>query len=125
MVRSLALALFIAFAPAAAAQATEQADLAACQAMEAAFAPRKAEIDALQATRDAAAAAAETHGAAWEEFEVHRNVSARHAEAANREKAAYDEARKALARAEMALQASLRQYNADAAVFNARCTKAD
>ncbi|MEQ9506399.1 MAG: hypothetical protein RLO80_09000 [Hyphomonas sp.] len=97
-------------------------DAAACKAMKAALAPREAEISDLKAKRDASAELTETAGEAWDEVEVHRLMSSGHAAQADSGKAAYEEARRQLARDEMALQATLKQYNADVAVFNARCT---
>jgi hypothetical protein len=97
-------------------------DVAACKAMKAALAPREAEISDLKAQRDASAELTETKGEAWDDVEVHRLSSSGHAAEADSAKSAYEEARRQLARDEMALQATLRQYNSDVAVFNARCT---
>ncbi len=96
-------------------------DVAACKAMQATLAPRVAEITDLTSKRDASAELVEATGEAWEDVEIHRLVSAGHAAKADSEKAVYEDARRQLARDEMALQASLKQYNADVAVFNGRC----
>lgn len=95
----------------------------ACTAMQASLKPRQQEIETLQQRRDTSAGFVETAGMRWDDLEVHRLVSARHAEVADREKLAYEEARKQLASDELALQSALKQYNFDIAAFNARCTK--
>lgn len=122
MIRTLISLALYAGAFAGPALANGKAD-PACLAMQASLKPRQEEIDTLHAQRDASAEAVETTGQAWDDVEVHRLMSAQHAEAADREKLAYEEARKQLARDELALQSALKQYNADVAVFNARCTK--
>jgi hypothetical protein len=76
--------------------------------------------------RDAAPEAGRDYrddGEAWEDLEIHRRASAGHAAQADTAKAAYDEAKKLLAQRELALQASVRQYNDDIAAFNSRCAK--
>ena len=96
-------------------------DAAACKAMKAALAPRAVEVADLKAKRDASAELTEVAGEAWDEMEVHRLMSSGHAAQADSGKAAYEDARRQLARDEMALQATLKQYNSDVAVYNARC----
>lgn len=96
-------------------------DAAACKAMKAALAPRAVEVADLKAKRDASAELTEVAGEAWDEVEVHRLMSSGHAAQADSGKAAYEDARRQLARDEMALQATLKQYNSDVAVYNARC----
>lgn len=96
-------------------------DAAACKAMKAALAPRAVEVADLKAKRDASAELTEVAGADWDEVEVHRLMSSGHAAQADNGKAAYEDARRQLARDEMALQATLKQYNSDVAVYNARC----
>ncbi len=113
----------LALAPAASAQ-TRQAsasDSEFCQMLRGVMTPQRAELEQLETERDAAAETVESLGESWEDSEVHRNVSARHAAAADRDKAAYDEARQALARKELALAAALRDYNRQVETFNARC----
>lgn len=122
-IRPLMLALLIAGAHAAVAEANGASDLKACKAMAATLAPKQADIADMTAERDAAAEAVETHGEAWEDAEVHRRVSASHAAAADRAKAAYDDARKLLASHEMALQSSVTQFNDDVAAYNSRCAR--
>lgn len=122
MIRTLLALTLCAAALAGPAFANGKADTA-CKAMQASLVPRQADIDVLHARRDASAEAVELAGQAWEDAEIHRLVSARHAEAADREKLAYEEARKQLARDELALQSTLKQFNTDVAAFNARCTK--
>ncbi|MFN3314302.1 MAG: hypothetical protein ACK46Q_12665 [Hyphomonas sp.] len=123
MLRTLSIAAFILTVPVAAAQANNAQDVRACEAMAATIAPREAEIVALTAERDEVAASVERHGDAWEDAEIHRLASASHAAKADVAKAAYDEARKLLSRREMALQATVRQFNDDAEVFNSRCAR--
>lgn len=121
--RPLLLVALMVAGPVAAAQANGASDMQACKAMAATLAPKQAEIAELTALRDEAAETVETTGEAWEDIEIHRRASAGHAAAADAAKAAYDEAKKRLARQELALQASVRQYNDDVAAFNSRCTK--
>lgn len=120
MMRHILAAGLVSLALAAPAQAS---DVAACKAMQAALVPREAEVADLTARRDAAAEQTEATGEAWEDAEIHRLVSAGHAAGADTTKAAYEEARHQLAREEMALQATLKQYNTDVAVYNSRCAK--
>lgn len=116
------LAALLAAAPGAPAYANGKGD-AACRAMQAGFAPRQQELADMTARRDAAAESVEISGEAWEEAEIHRLVSPAHAATADARSNEYLEARKALAREETALQATLKQFNADVAAFNARCTR--
>lgn len=121
--RPALLAALMVAGPVAAAEANGASDMQACKAMAATLAPKQAEIAELTALRDTAAESVETTGEAWEDIEIHRRASAGHAAAADTAKTAYDEAKKGLARHELALQASVRQYNDDVAAFNTRCTK--
>lgn len=123
VIRPLMLALLIVGAHAAVAEANGASDIKACKALAATLAPKQADITAMTAARDAAFDATETTGEAWEDAEIHRRASAGHAAAADEAKLAYDEANKLLARREMALQASVSQYNDDVAAFNSRCAK--
>ncbi|PKP83357.1 MAG: hypothetical protein CVT79_00690 [Alphaproteobacteria bacterium HGW-Alphaproteobacteria-18] len=123
VIRPLMLAVFIFGAHAATADANGASDMKACKAMAATLAPKQADITEMTTTRDAAAATLETTGDAWEDAETHRLVSASHAATADTAKAAYDDARQVLARRELALQASVRQYNDDVAAFNSRCAR--
>lgn len=113
--------LFVGLLCAALGAPAHASDVAACKAMQATLAPRAAEIADLTSKRDASAELVEATGEAWEDVEIHRLVSAGHAAKADSEKAIYDDAKRQLARDEMALQASLKQYNSDVAVFNGRC----
>lgn len=121
--RPALLAALMVAGPVAAAEANGASDMQACKAMAATLAPKQTEIAELTALRDAAAETVEATGEAWEDIEIHRRASAGHAAAADTAKTAYDEAKKRLARDELALQASVRQYNDDVAAFNSRCTK--
>ncbi len=97
----------------------------ACRAMAATIAPRQAEIDEIKAVRDAAAAKVETSGANWEDAEIHRLVSPAFAKEADGARAAYEDARKVLARHEMALQATVTAFNEDTERFNKLCAGAN
>ena len=121
--RPLLLVALMVAGPVAAAQANGASDMHACNALAATLAPKQADLAVLTALRDEAAETVETTGEAWDDIEIHRRASAGHAAAADTAKTAYDEAKKHLARHELALQASVRQYNDDVAAFNSRCTK--
>ena len=122
MLRNMFILGAFAFALAGPAMANGKTDVAACKAMQATLVPRQAEIDDLVSHRDASAVAIEDAGVVWEDVEIHRLVSKSQADAADAGKAAYEAARQQLARDEMALQAALKQFNADVAMFNARCS---
>lgn len=102
--------------------ANGKVDVAACKAMQAALAPRQAEMSELIGQRGASALRAEEAGIAWEDAEIHRLVSAEHAATADRELAAYDAAKKTFARDEIALQSAVKQFNADVGAYNTRCS---
>lgn len=121
--RILLVSAVILAGPVAAAQARSAQDAELCRVMSATLAPRQAEIVTLTAERDTATEAVEDSGDAWEEAETHRLVSAAQARSADEARAAYDDARQVLARREMALQSTLRQYNTDVEAFNARCAR--
>ncbi len=123
IVRPLLLAALMAAGPLATAQANGSTNMQACKAMAATLAPKQAEIAELKDVRDAAADDVETTGDTWEDAETHRHASAGHAASAEAARTAYDEAKKLLARRELALQATLSQYNDDVAAFNSRCAK--
>ncbi len=92
-----------------------------CQAMAQSIEAKTAQVKAASSERDALAKIAETKGEAWEEVEVHRLVSAGHADAADAAKAEYEAARQAFARAEMALRGQVRMHEQNVASFNAQC----
>lgn len=121
--RPLLIAVAFIACHSAVAEANGARDIEACKAMAATMPGREAEISELTASRDEAAETVEAAGDAWEDMEAHRLASATHAATADRAKAVYDEARKLLARREMALQATVRQFNDDVAVFNTRCAR--
>jgi len=123
LIRSMMLAVAILASHAAVAEANGASDVRACKAMAAAMGPRQAEITKLTASRDEAAEAVETTGEAWEDSEIHRRASSGHAATADMAKAAYDDATKRLAREEMALQATVAEFNKDVSVFNSRCAR--
>lgn len=122
-IRPLMLALFIVGAHAAVAEANGTSDYKACKAIAATLGPKQTDITRQTAERDSAAETAEMTGEAWEDAETLRLASAGHAATADEARLAYDEAKKLLARREMALQASVSQYNDDVAVYNNRCAK--
>lgn len=121
MLRIPLTALLLATALTGMAPALASTDAAACKAMQAALVPRQEDLAELSATRDASALRVEETGLAWEDLEIHRLISERHAAEADRQNAIYEAARQKLARDEMALQSSLKQFNADVAVYNGRC----
>ena len=121
VIRPLLLSVFLFGAVAATANANGASDVKACKAMAATLAPKQADITKMTASRDEAAAQVEATGEAWEDAETHRLVSPGHAATADTAKAAYESAKQAFARQEMALQASVSQYNDDIAAFNGRC----
>ena len=98
-----------------------QADIRACNGMAKSAKNQKAEVEQLKTARDALAQAAEEAGARWEDAEIHRNASARHAAAADAAKAEWDAAREAVRTSEAELQARVSELNATAAQYNARC----
>lgn len=112
----LALAVLIA-APAA------FADMDACAALKATFAPKESEIAALTEKRDDMALVLEAKGEAWDDAEVTRRFSTRHARTAELLKADYETVERALVNAEIGLQATVRQYNMDVSQYNGVCTK--
>ena len=124
MLRHTFFAALVTLSIANPALANGKPDIQACKAMQATIAPREAEIAELTARRDASALQAEDAGERWEDAEIHRLVSAAHAATADRERAAYDATRQQLARDELALQSTVKQFNTDVAVFNARCSSA-
>jgi hypothetical protein len=122
MLRHTFIAALLALSLAGPALANGKPDLKACKAMQATIAPREAEIAELTAKRDASALLAEEAGVRWEDAEIHRLVSTAHAATADRERAVYDAAKQQLARDELALQSSVKQFNTDVSVFNSRCS---
>ncbi|ABI76465.1 hypothetical protein HNE_1672 [Hyphomonas neptunium ATCC 15444] len=123
VIRPLVLSVIVFGAVAATASANGASDVKACKAMAATLPPKQTDITRMTETRDAAAETVETAGTAWEDAETHRLVSSGHAATADQAKAAYDAAKQVLARRELALQASVSDYNDDIAVFNSRCAK--
>ncbi|WP_291202859.1 hypothetical protein [Hyphomonas sp.] len=121
MLRHAFIAALLTLSVTSPALANGKPDLKACKAMQATLAPREAEIAALTGKRDASALLAEEVGVRWEDAEIHRLVSAAHAAAADRERAAYETAKKQFARDEFALQSAVKQFNTDVSIFNARC----
>jgi len=116
------IAALLALSLAGPALANGKPDLKACKAMQETIAPREAEISDLTAKRDASSALVEETGIRWEDAEIHRLVSEAHAETADRERAAYDAARRQVARDELALQSTVQQFNTDVSAFNSRCS---
>ncbi|MEX1250284.1 MAG: hypothetical protein WEA77_03720 [Hyphomonas sp.] len=116
------IAPLLALSLAGPALASGKPDLKACRAMQETIAPREAEIAELAAKRDASAVLAEEAAIRWEDAEIHRLVSRAHAETAGREHAAYDAARRQVARDELALQSTVQQFNTDVSAFNSRCS---
>jgi hypothetical protein len=92
--------------------------------MAATMAPKKAEIETLQAKRDEMAMGVEQLGEVWEDAEIHRLASPALAAKADEIKVAYQEARQKLMATEYALQALARQFNRDIASYNQSCATA-
>lgn len=116
------IALFVAgFSVAGSAQAMTAKDLAQCQALGKTLPAKQVEIKAASEKRDSLAEQVETLGLAWDDVEVHRMVSAAHAEQADEAKATYTKAKTDLLEIETALQADLDAFNTDVAAYNARC----
>ncbi|MEO0981385.1 MAG: hypothetical protein AAFX03_01905 [Pseudomonadota bacterium] len=122
MLKTTLAALFM-VAAAPSALALTQAEIRECNAMAAAFKQQRQEVEMAKAARDAAAMVAEQAGAAWEEAETHRLVSAGHAETADEAEAAFETAKTAHARAEARLADLAGAYQANAAVYNAKCVR--
>lgn len=114
--------LLAAAAHAASADAMTSADMKRCKAMAATMAPKKAEIETLEAKRDELAAVTETKGEAWEDAEVMRLASSGHAQAADERKQSYTEAKKKFLATEQALQSMTRQFNQDVISYNQSCS---
>lgn len=122
MIKSIAVSfMLVVAAQAAVADAMTAADVKRCQAMAATMAPKKAEIESLQAKRDEMATDVERLGEAWEDVEIHRLVSAAHAAKADEAKVEYQSARKELLGTEQALQSLARQFNQDIVSYNQSC----
>lgn len=121
--RPALLALILLGAHPATADANGTSHLKACKALAATLAPKQADIAKMTSTRDETAATVEASGEAWEDAEIHRHASAGHATKADQTKAAYEDAKNQLARQELALQATVRQYNDDISAFNSQCAK--
>lgn len=123
VLRPALFVLLLLGAPVAMAHANGTSEFKACKALAATLAPKQADITELTASRDETAIIVEASGEAWEDAEILRNASAAHAAKADQTKSAYEDAKKQLARKEMALQATVRQYNDDVSAFNNQCAK--
>ncbi|MEZ6000808.1 hypothetical protein [Hyphomonas sp.] len=122
MNRLLIAAIFALAAPVAAADAAVSAkELARCQAMSATFKPKQEEVVKLKVARDAQAEIVETKGEAWDDVEVMRNASKKHAKAADVAKADYEAAKADLLRMELGLQEAVTSLNADYEAYNQTC----
>ncbi len=97
------------------------ADMAACNAMKATFKPKEAEIAKLTEKRDDIALVVEAKGEAWDDAQITRLFSTRHARTADLLKADYETVERELVNAEIGLSATVRQYNMDVAQYNAAC----
>jgi hypothetical protein len=125
MIKSIvASVMLVLAAQTAVADAMTAADVKRCNAMAATMAPKKAEIETLQAKRDEMAMGVEQLGEVWEDAEIHRLASPALAANADETKVAYQEARQKLMATEYALQALARQFNQDIASYNQSCATA-
>lgn len=122
-IRPLMLAVIIAGTHVAVAEANGTSGIKACKALAATMPPKQSDIAEMTAERDVSAEIVETTGEAWEDAEIHRRASAGHATTADQAKAAYEKAKRVLAQQELALQASVAEYNEDIVDFNNRCAK--
>ncbi len=122
MSRLIIAAILALAAPVASADAASSAkDLARCQAMSATFKPKQEEIVELKDARDAQAEIVETKGQAWDDVEVLRNASRKHAKTADAAKADYEAAKADLLRMELGLQEAVTALNADFEAYNQTC----
>ena len=96
--------------------------LALAVAMQVTLTPKKAELEAATANRDALATKTEALGEQYEDAQVMRLASASNAKAADSAKAEFESAKRAFAQAELALQANARQFNQDVSDYNQSCT---
>lgn len=103
------------------AHALSQAEVKRCNAMAASFAAKKAEITKAKADLDEKAALVESLGERWEEVEVHRLVSATHAQEADEAKAKWEGLKSEVLKTQLALQSKVQMLNSDVAAFNKSC----
>ncbi|MBU1286534.1 MAG: hypothetical protein KJ871_02285 [Alphaproteobacteria bacterium] len=122
MIRLLVVSLALAVAMPAAADSLSPKQMERCKAMQVTLAPKKAELEAATANRDALATKTEALGEQYEDAQVMRLASASNAKAADSAKAEFDAAKRAFAQAELALQANARQFNQDVSDYNQSCT---
>jgi SMC interacting uncharacterized protein involved in chromosome segregation len=122
MNRLMIAVIFALAAPVAAADAASSAkELARCQAMSATFKPKQEEIVKLKDARDAQAEVVETKGEVWDDVEVMRNASKKHAKTADAAKADFETAKADLLRMELGLQEAVKALNADFEAYNQTC----
>ncbi len=112
----------LAAVPALPASALTSAEIKACKAMGASIQARHADLQEQGEARLTLAEAVETAGAIWEDAEVHRLASKKHAADADAKKAAYEEKKAVFTRKEMAYQADAATLNHDVEAYNAKCS---
>lgn len=122
MIRLLVVSLALVVAMPAAADSLSPKQMERCKAMQATLAPKKAELEAATANRDALATKTESLGEQYEDAQVMRLASASNAKAADSAKAEFESAKRAFAQAELALQVNARQFNQDVSDYNQSCT---
>ncbi|MEH6695869.1 MAG: hypothetical protein V7675_12535 [Hyphomonas sp.] len=122
MIRLLVVSLALAVAMPAAADSLSPKQMERCKAMQVTLTPKKAELEAATANRDALATKTEALGEQYEDAQVMRLASASNAKAADSAKAEFESAKRAFAQAELALQANARQFNQDVSDYNQSCT---
>ncbi len=121
MRRYLIALLVVGLGSTGSAQAMSAKEMARCKALGKALPAQQVDIKTATETRDALAEQVETLGVAWDDVEVHRMVSAEHAQRADDAEVSYTQAKTELLKVETALQADLEVFNKDVALFNTRC----
>lgn len=121
MKRFLITLCLVALGTTATAQAMSAKDMARCKAMGATLPTKQVEIKSATTKRDVLAEQVEALGLAWDDVEIHRQISASHGQQADHAEATYTEAKGSLLKADHALQANLKMFNQDVAAFNMSC----
>lgn len=103
------------------AQAMSAKDMARCKALGKALPAQQVEIRMATEKRDVLAEQVETLGVAWDDVEVHRMISATHAQRADKAEVTYVHTKTELLEVESALQTDLELFNTDVSAFNTRC----
>ncbi len=121
MKRYLIALLIVGLGSTGSAQAMSAKEMARCKALGKTLPVQQVEIKTATEKRDALADQVETLGVAWDDVEVHRMVSATHAQRADKAEVIYAHAKTELVDLDTGLQADLDVFNKDVAAFNTRC----